>query len=176
MVSSRYSNIYFLSAFFATAEMEEDVDGVHLIGVMVDGEVQMMQNTGARWHIDAIKSSSRRLAWPKGGRSELWRSRLIFGSFVGINSSLTSWPVCQRGGHATLDALRSSATSFPYGVVPGNEVAGHDWRQTHEHAGQGPDGISTLCSRVLCAKGEAFIVIFIFHKVLHVNCSTTALI
>jgi len=64
----------------------------------------------------------------------------------------------------------------PSGYVPGDGAAGRDWMQRRELGGQGLDCFSYLCSRVLVAKGEALVVLFIFQKVLHVKCIATALI
>lgn len=62
----------------------------------------------------------------------------------------------------------------PSGVVPGDEVAGRDWKRRRELGGDGPDCFSVLCSRVMCAKGEDLVVFLFLLEVLYVKCNTTA--
>jgi len=72
----------------------------------------------------------------------------------------------------------SSAAIFgglvPSGFVPGDEVAGRDWKRRRELGGDGPDGFSVSCFRVLFAKSEDLVVFSFFVDVLYVKCNTTA--
>jgi hypothetical protein len=65
--------------------------------------------------------------------------------------------------------------SDPSGDVPDNGIVGRDRIRRREHGGQGPDCVPKFYYRVLCVKGKALIVIFIFQMVLHIKCNTTAL-
>jgi hypothetical protein len=59
------------------------------------------------------------------------------------------------------------------GLVPGNRVAGHDWKHRRELGSDGLDCFSHLCCRVLFVKDEDLVAALVFLIVLYVICITT---
>jgi hypothetical protein len=109
-----WSDRWFYILFLAIMEMEEEGVGRWMLLDLRDGEDRLLLLFGAhtrRRFVDDLRSSCRRLLWPNGGRSELWRPQLIFGSYAGVISSTTSWPACQRGGPSTPEVWRSSVVA-----------------------------------------------------------------
>jgi hypothetical protein len=75
--------------------------------------------------------------------------------------------------------FNSGSTAFfgnfiPSGLVPGDGVAGRDWRRRRELGGNGLDCFPYICFRVLVVIGEDWSVILDFLEVLIVSCKTTA--
>jgi hypothetical protein len=144
--------------------VEEKMEAVRIAGDLRDGEALRMQPMGAhpRRSSDGALPSHRRLFWPNGGCSELWRPWLILGSIASVNSSRTSRPMCQGGGPANPEARRSSVTPFQVVSSPATELL----------AVTGEEDASTVVKDLMAfpnatlgsflQKGEALFVIFFF--------------
>jgi hypothetical protein len=71
----------------------------------------------------------------------------------------------------------SSAALFggfiPSGLIPGDVVAGRDWKNRRKEGGDEPDCFSDLYARVLVVKVEDLILFLDFFEVLLVKCIAT---
>jgi hypothetical protein len=109
-----WPDLWFYILFLAIMEMEEEGVGRWMLLDLRDGEDRLLLLFGAhtrRRFVDDLRSSCRRLLWPNGGCSELWRAQLIFGSLAGVISSSTSWLACQSGGPTAPEVRRSSVVA-----------------------------------------------------------------
>jgi hypothetical protein len=97
-----------------------------------------------------IRSANYQLLWPKGGHSELWRVRLICGSFSSYSMAFFS-------------------SSVPSVIVLGEWVVGCVCELRLELGGDGPNCVYVLCGKIMFALYEDLFVFLNFQKVLFVT-------